>query len=109
MPLAVNFPPIARRFPFFVANNSISVHQPQRRRAVAAVFHERHPLGIRDEMALKSYRADQRAMCGLFVIKVESMTGMSDGMDALVECDPFVAAARRFRKFPVGIVSRGNR
>ena len=40
---------------------------------------------------------------------MKAVVGVPDGVDALVEGDPFVAGAGRSREFPRGIVGRRNR
>ena len=106
-------PSISRQWPgarhAFVADGGKTVHQPERRGVVAAVLHEGEPLGVGDEIAAKLHRADQRAVRRLFVVEMKAVVGMADGVDALVEADPFVAAAGRSREFPGRIVSRRNR
>ena len=84
---------MAGRLPFLVAGGGKAVHQPQRRRRVAAVVHEVEPIGIGDEIARQPDRADQRAMRGLLIVEMKGVAGMPDGVDALVERDPFVAGA----------------
>ena len=54
-------------------------------------------------------RADQRAVRRLLVVEMKAVVGMADGVDALVERDPVIAAARRGGKLPGRIVGRRNR
>ena len=56
---------------------------------VAAVLHEGEPFGIGDEVAGELDRADQRAVRGLLIVEMEAVVGVADGVDALVEGDPF--------------------
>ena len=76
---------------------------------VAAVLHEGEPFGIGDEVARQFDRADQRAVRGLFIVEMKAVVGMPDGVDALVEGDPFVAGAGCSREGPGRIVGRRNR
>src|SRR4051812_24566663 len=107
-PFAVDLAPMAGRLPAFVAGGSVSVHQPQRRRAVAAILHEFEPFAVADEIARQLYRADQRAMGRFFIVETKTVAGVADGVDALVEADPLLAAAGTVRKFPVRIVGGRN-
>src|SRR2546426_12750517 len=100
---------MARGLPALVAGGGKTVHQPQRRRRVAAVLHEGEPFGIGDEVAGEFYRADQRPVRGLLIVKMKAVVAMADGMDALVEGDPFLARAARSRKVPRRIVGRRGR
>ena len=85
---------MAGRLPFFVADGGKAIHQPERRRRVAAVRHEGEPFGVGDEIARQLDRPDQGAMRRLLIVEMKAVAGMPDGVDALVERDPFVAAAR---------------
>ena len=92
-PFAVDLAPVARRLPALVGRGGKAVHQPQRRRAVAAVLHEGQPFGIGDEVAGEPDRADEGAVRGLFIVEMEAVVAVADGVDALVEGDPFLADA----------------
>ena len=85
MPFAVDLAPVAGRLPSLVADGGKTVHQPERRRRVAAVLHEGEPLGVGDEMARQPDRADQRAVRRFFVVEMKAVVGVADGVDALVE------------------------
>ena len=93
LPCSVDLAPVARRPPLFVANRRETVHQPQRRRGVAAILHECEPLGVGDEVAREPDRSDQGAVRWLFIVEMEYFAGMPDGVDALIERDPFVGGA----------------
>src|SRR3954454_8363321 len=90
--------------PVFVAGRGKPVHQPQRRRVVAAVLDEFEPFAVSDEVARQFYRTNQRAMRGFFVVETKTVAGLSDGVDALVQRDPFAAGAGGGGKLPVRIV-----
>jgi hypothetical protein len=79
------------RLPALVGGGSKTVHQPQRRGAVAAVLHEGQPFGVGDEVAGQPDRADQGAVRGLFIVEMEAVVAVADGVDSLVEGDPFLA------------------
>ena len=97
------------RLPALVGRGGKAVHQPQRGRAVAAVLHEGQPFGIGDEVAGEPDRADQGAVRRLFIVEMETVVGMPDGVDALVEGDPFLSRALRRREAPRRIVGRRDR
>ena len=80
-----------RRLPFFLGRGRKTIHQPQRRRAIAATIHELQPLGIGDEVAVQPDRTDQSAMGRFFIVEMKTVVGMPDGVDALVQRDPRVA------------------
>ena len=107
---------MSRRFPALVADSAKAVHQPQRRRPVAAVLDEGKPFGIGDEVAREFNRADQRAVRRLFIVEMKTVVAVPDRVNALVERDPFfagasllVAAAVRGGEGPCRIVGRRNR
>jgi hypothetical protein len=100
---------MAGRLPAFIAGRSKAVHQPQRRRAIAAILNEFEPFAIGDEIARQFYRADQGAMRGFFIVEMKAVAGVADGVDALVEGDPLLAAAGGGRKSPVRVVGGRDR
>ena len=84
---------MSRRFPALVADSAKTVHQPQRRRPVAAVLDEGEPVGIGDEVAREFDRADQRTVRRLFIVEMKTVVAVPDRVNALVERDPFFAGA----------------
>ncbi|WP_449340936.1 low temperature requirement protein A [Streptomyces canarius] len=69
-----------------------SVHQPQRRLAIAAVIHEGEPLGVGDEIAC-GFRGRPARGARAFVVEMEAVVGMPDGVDAFDQRRPRVAGA----------------
>jgi hypothetical protein len=55
-----------------------------------AVRHEGAPFGIGNEVAGEPDRANQRAVRGLFIVEMEAAVGVPDGVNALIERDPFL-------------------
>ena len=100
---------MARGLPAFIGGRGKAVHQPQRGRAVAAVLHEGQPFGIGNEVAGEPDRADEGAMRGLFIVEMEAVVAVSDGVDALVERDPFLSRMLRRREAPGRIIGRRDR
>ena len=101
---------MAGGLPALVGCGGKAVHQPQRGGAVAAVFHEGQPFGIGDEVAGEPDRADKSAVRGLFIVEMEAVVGMPDGVDALVDGDPFLSRMlRRRREAPGWIIGRRDR
>src|SRR3981189_468256 len=92
-----------------VPHGGKTVHQPQRRRRVAAVLHEGEPFGVGDEVAGEFHGADQRAVGRLLIVEMEAVVGVTDGMDALVERDPFLTGPARGGEAPRLIIGRWNR
>ena len=89
---------MAGGLPALVGCDGKAVHQPQRGRAVAAILHEGQPFGIGDEVTGEPDRADKGAVGGLFIVEMEAVVAMPNGVDALVEGDPFFSLAMRRRK-----------
>ena len=100
---------MAGRLPLLGARGGKAVHQPERRRGVAAIRHEGDPLGIGDEVARQPDRADQRAVDRLFIVEMKAVAGVADAVDAFVEIDPVLARTARGREAPRRVVGRGNR
>jgi len=91
LPFAVNPAPMAGRLPLLAIDSCEAIHQPERRRGVAAVGHEGEPLGIGDEVARQLHRTDEGAVRGLLIVEMEGLAGMSDRVDALAQRNPFIA------------------
>src|SRR5579863_4419333 len=100
MPLAIDLAPIAGRLPLLVGNGCKTIHQPERRRRIAAVRHEGEPLGIGDKVARKTHRTDKGTVGRFLVVEVKGLAGMPDAVDALVDIKPFVPRALRSRETP---------
>src|SRR5258708_626009 len=106
---AADLAQMAGRLPWFVGQCRKAGDRPQRWRRVTAVLHEGEPLGVGDEDTREFYWTHQRAMRRLFVVEMEAVVGVPDRVDALVERDPFLAAAGRSREFPLRIIGRRDR
>src|SRR5579863_1949446 len=100
MPFAVDPAPIAGRLPLLVVDRRKAIHQPERRRRIAAVRHEREPFGVGDEVARKAHRTDKSTVGGLLIVEMKGLAGMPDAADALVDIEPFIARARRGGETP---------
>ena len=109
MPFAVDLTPVARCLPLFVADARKAIHQPERRGRIAAVRHEGEPLGVGDEVARQADRADQGAVDRFLIVEMESLAGVSDAVDAFLDCNPFVGGTRGTREAPRRIVGGRNR
>ena len=52
---------------------------------------------------------DQRAVCGFFVVEMEAVVAVPDGVDAFVQRDPFVAGSMGCREAPRRVIGRRDR
>jgi len=78
VPLAVDLAPVTGGLPLLGGGGRKTVHQPERRRRVAAVRHESDPLGIGDEVARQTNRAHQCAVDRLFIVEMKAVAGVAD-------------------------------
>lgn len=93
LPFTIDLPPMPRRGPSFVAERCKSVHEPECWRGIAAVLDEREPFGVGDKIARQLHGTDQCAMRRFFIVEVEAIAAVSDGMDAFAERSPAVTGS----------------
>src|SRR5260221_6362164 len=104
LPLAIALAQRAGRLPLLIAGGGKAVHQPERRRAIAAVLDEGEPFAVGDEVARQPDGTDEGAVHRLLIVEMEAVVAVADRMDAFAEREPRLAAARCGRKAPGRIV-----